>query len=51
MIIVGLVLLTLGFVLAIKILWILGVVALACGIALALAGVAGRGIGGRQHYW
>lgn len=51
MIILGIVLLVLGFLLGIGFLWVLGIVLLVVGAALAIAGRAGRAIGGRKHYW
>lgn len=51
MIILGIVLLVLGFAFAIHVLWILGIVALVVGLALALAGAMGRAVGGRRHYY
>ncbi len=51
MIIIGLVLLVLGFVLGIPILWTLGVILLIIGVVLMLLGSAGRAVGGRRHYW
>jgi hypothetical protein len=51
MIILGLILLVLGFVLAIPLLWTLGIIVLIIGLVLLIAGQAGRQIGGRAHYW
>ncbi len=51
MIVLGVVLLVLGFILAVKILWILGIVVLVVGAVLALAGAAGREIGGRRYWY
>ncbi len=51
MIILGLILLVLGFVLAIHILEILGVIALVVGVVLAISGFAGREIAGRRHWY
>lgn len=51
MIILGIILLILGFVFAIHILWILGIIALVIGAVLAIAGATGRAIGGRRHYY
>ena len=51
MIIVGLILLLLGLVLAIPILWTLGIIVLVIGLILALLGGTGHRIGGRAHYW
>lgn len=51
MIILGLVLLVIGFVAHIGILWVLGLILLVVGAVLALAGSTGRQIGGRRHYF
>jgi hypothetical protein len=51
MIILGLILLLLGFLLGIYILWILGLVLLVIGLVLFAAGIAGHELGGRRHYW
>ena len=51
MLVLGIVLLLLGFVFAIHILWILGIVALVVGCVLALAGATGHAIGGRRYWY
>jgi hypothetical protein len=51
MIILGLILLIIGFVAKIAILWTIGIVVLAIGLVLVLLGAIGRGVGGRRHYW
>jgi hypothetical protein len=51
MIILGIILLIIGFVVKIAILWTIGIVILAIGLILALLGAAGRAVGGRRHYW
>lgn len=51
MIILGMVLLVVGFILAVHLIWILGIVALVVGLVLALLGATGRAIGGRRHYY
>lgn len=51
MIFIGIILLVVGFVAAIHILWILGLVVLVIGLALLLLGSAGRTVGGRRHYY
>ena len=51
MIILGIILLVIGLVAAVHILWILGLIALVVGAGLALAGAAGRAVGGRKHYY
>ena len=51
MIILGIILLILGFVFAIHILWIIGIVLLVIGAVLALLGATGRAIGGRKYWY
>ncbi len=51
MIIVGLVLLIIGFVAKIAILWTIGIILLVIGAVLWLLGSMGRAVGGRRHYW
>ena len=51
MIILGLILLIIGFVASIPILWTIGIIILVIGLVLMLLGMIGRGIGGRRHYW
>jgi hypothetical protein len=51
MIILGLILLIIGFVAQIAILWTIGIAVLILGLILLLLGSIGRGVGGRRHYW
>jgi len=51
MIVLGLVLLIIGFVAGIPILWTIGVLLAVVGIVLELLGSAGRAVGGRRHYY
>ena len=51
MIILGIILLLVGFVLKISILWTLGIVLIVVGAILAVLGNAGRAVGGRRHYF
>ena len=51
MIILGLILLVLGFVFSIPVLWTIGVILLVVGAVLALLGATGRAVGGRRFYW
>ncbi|HEY1639436.1 MAG TPA: DUF6131 family protein [Streptosporangiaceae bacterium] len=51
MIVIGIVLLILGFILNFAILWSIGIVVLLAGLILALLGATGRAVGGRRHYW
>ena len=50
-IVLGIVLLLLGWLLGIGILWILGLILLAVGLILALLGGMDRAVGPRRHYW
>jgi hypothetical protein len=51
MIILGIVLLIIGFVAKIAILWTVGIVVLLIGAALAVLGMVGHAVGGRRHYF
>jgi hypothetical protein len=51
MIVIGLVLLLLGFLLSIPLLWTLGVIVLIVGLVLLVLGSMNRSVGGRRHYW
>jgi hypothetical protein len=51
MIILGVILLLLGFVLKIAILWSIGILVLVVGLILVLLGAIGHAVGGRRHYW
>jgi hypothetical protein len=50
-IVIGTMLLILGFVLGIDILWILGIVLLVLGAALWVMGSVGLPVGGRRHWF
>jgi uncharacterized membrane protein HdeD (DUF308 family) len=51
MIVLGIILLIIGFVTGITILWTLGIILLVIGVILALVGAAGREVGGRRHWY
>jgi Family of unknown function (DUF6131) len=51
MIIIGLILLVLGFVLHIPVLWTIGIILLVIGAVLWIAGATGHAVAGRRHYW
>jgi uncharacterized membrane protein HdeD (DUF308 family) len=51
MIVLGVVLLIVGFIAKVPILWTLGIIAIVVGAVLALFGGTGRTIGGRRHYY
>lgn len=51
MIILGIVLLLIGFLTKIPIVWTIGIIALVVGLVLILLGSIGHQVGGRRHYW
>ena len=51
MIILGIILLIIGFVASIPILWTIGIILLVIGLALLALGRTGRAVGGRKHYY
>jgi hypothetical protein len=51
MIILGIILLIIGFVASIPILWTIGIVLVLIGLALLVLGAMGRAVGGRRHYY
>ena len=51
MILLGIVLLIIGFIAKIAILWTLGIIVLVIGAILAVLGALGREVGGRRHYF
>jgi hypothetical protein len=51
MIILGLIILVVGFLLHIAILWTIGIIVLVVGLILLLLGAVGHEIGGHRHYW
>jgi hypothetical protein len=50
-IVLGIVLLIIGFIAKIAILWTLGIILLVVGAVLVLMGSMGRAVGGRRHYY
>jgi Family of unknown function (DUF6131) len=50
-IILGLILLLLGFALGIGILWTVGVILIIVGAVFWVLGSMDRAVGGRRHYW
>jgi hypothetical protein len=50
-IILGVILLFVGFIFKFAILWTLGIIALIAGVVLLALGSAGRAVGGRRHYY
>jgi hypothetical protein len=51
MIVLGIVLMVIGFIAAVPILWTLGIILVVIGAILALMGGMGRAVGGRRHYY
>ncbi len=51
MIILGLVLLIIGFVAHVSIIWTIGIIVLLIGAVLVVAGALGHAVGGRRHYY
>jgi hypothetical protein len=50
-IVLGIVLLVLGFLFKVAVLWTIGIIVLVVGAVLALVGATGRAIGGRRHWY
>lgn len=51
MIVLGIILLVVGYLLGISILWTIGIILVVVGAILALLGAVGRPIGGRRYYY
>jgi len=51
MIILGVVLLVIGFLTKIAIIWTIGIIVVVLGLIALFLGMAGHAIGGRRHYW
>ena len=51
MIILGVILLIIGFIAKIAIVWTIGIIVLVVGFILMLLGMAGHAVGGRRHYF
>jgi uncharacterized membrane protein HdeD (DUF308 family) len=51
LIILGIILLIIGFIAGIAIVWTIGIIVLIAGVILALLGMAGHAVGGRRHYF
>jgi hypothetical protein len=51
MMILGIVLMVIGFIAHAPILWTIGIVVLVIGAVLFLLGLAGREVAGRRHYY
>jgi hypothetical protein len=51
MLVLGLILLILGFIFGISILWTIGIILLLVGAVLWILGSTGRAVGGRRHWY
>ncbi|MCW2915207.1 MAG: hypothetical protein JWN52_3275 [Actinomycetia bacterium] len=51
MIVLGVVLLIVGFLTGISIVWTIGIIVLVIGLVLFAMGSMGRAVGGRRHYY
>ncbi|WP_202919791.1 DUF6131 family protein [Streptomyces adustus] len=51
MIILGVILLVIGFLTGIAILWTIGIILLVIGAILWILGAVGHAVAGRRHYW
>lgn len=51
MIVLGVILLLLGYFLHVSLLWTIGIILLIVGAVLWIAGSLGRPVAGRRHYW
>ena len=51
MIVLGIILLIIGFVATIPILWTVGIILVIIGLVLEVLGATGRAVGGRRHYY
>ncbi len=51
MILLGILLLIIGFVAKVSIIWTLGIILVVVGAVLMLLGGMGRAVGGRRHYY
>jgi hypothetical protein len=51
MIILGVILLVVGFLTGLSILWTIGIVLLVIGAVMWILGAMGHAVAGRRHYW
>jgi Family of unknown function (DUF6131) len=51
MIVLGVILLIIGFLAKVAILWTIGIILLVIGLILVVLGSMGRAVGGRRHYF
>jgi len=50
-IVLGIILLIIGFIASIPVLWTIGIILAVIGVVLELLGMTGRAVGGRRHYY
>jgi hypothetical protein len=50
-IVLGIIILIIGFVATIPILWTVGIILVIVGVLLEVLGATGRAVGGRRHYY
>jgi hypothetical protein len=50
-VVLGVILLVLGFLLGISILWTIGIIVLLVGLVFWILGAVGRPVGGRRYWW
>jgi uncharacterized membrane protein HdeD (DUF308 family) len=50
-IVLGIILLIIGFIAKIAILWTIGIILVVIGVILAILGLAGREVAGRRHWF
>lgn len=51
MIILGIILLVIGFIASIPVLWTIGIILVVIGAVLAVLGATGRAVAGRKHWY
>lgn len=51
MIVLGVILLIIGFIIGIPVLWTIGIILAIVGVVLAVLGGTGRRVGGRAHWY
>lgn len=51
MLLLGIILLVVGFVTGISILWTIGIILAVIGVVLWIMGSMGHAVAGRRHYW
>ncbi|MGH2913541.1 MAG: DUF6131 family protein [Solirubrobacteraceae bacterium] len=51
MIVLGIILLIIGFIAKVAIIWTIGIIVVVVGAVLILAGTLGHAVGGRRHYF